>query len=1036
MPRRTETTDEIPTLDDSLPQLSQHASFARRLATDHPLCIGTNYLQVRLCMMMPQGESAPRVIGTTDPGTSTNRPAQALSPSQLVQANFCIEGRLWPGPVLCYGDVVALRLAAGGTATATPEHLYLQVSAAQPKPTLSETSLWELSCRPAPQDAVWNLWTLLPRLEQDGGDDVLPLLVGWSATQKPAQSTGVPVRVGDATLLRHVKTGGLLSLSSSDGGILQLMTDSFQSAGNLEATGGTALGRLQRHDLLLPTQQEAVWLQASSTPANIPSWHLVGQQRIFLQAEYLAKAERHLYENETHEGERERMLGTRGIAQQQLTTPVGQEQALIDQLLGSFVGLEASLISRRPSEDGMEAFAVEGWDPHLSKLAMDLLSLSNDYVTVRRFVAAQYPGYAYGMVRQAFGAALENCLHEYLELLSRVESQYRQGPFGMHQLQVMLRPAQDCLRVLCRTVEVTEGELGGSMLNALRRLRIDSYDGDNVGQEVVNRLLRESSVPYMMMLQQWLESGILDDPHGEFMVQKSDTVKEWEHCFVVLPHHVLEGFFSTYHAREAVLPTGRYWQAIESCRPRGPSSDRTSDGISALSYDANPAAVASYVQTQYRRASDELVKLLLVEYDLVGALRLIKRYFLLDQGDFFVNFMDSAEGDLNVARDKLSLGRLQHWLGLSVQLTEQTSDEEWAASISHSVNDGKLLANVLRCHLADYGLIDRLDRLHLETGGIDTTDPGTPQRRIYNKTEDAQQTGVDVFCIEFPSIPSPLSLILSPTVMDNYQLLFRSLFFAKHVERRLVSVWRDHLALKELPTLRGSMGRTFLLRQRMLHCLQHLIYYMMFEVIEPNWAELENAITGKSTESKEHTVDDILRLHGLFMERTMEACLITSRELLSSLMRLMRTCLLFADQMNLFMKSIGIHQDRQNLAMEKQKRVQQGLSDWKSKRRNNDKVLRETLRKDYLDRQRRVLEHTRRVQREVTVTTYTAMIDRHEEVFNQQLKEFMNLLSHSDDLYHTQKVNLCFSLDYNGFAQMPTKTGLNEGGGQSSGTLS
>ena len=225
------------------------------------------------------------------------------------------------------------------------------------------------------------------------------------------------------------------------------------------------------------------------------------------------------------------------------------------------------------------------------------------------------------------------------------------------------------------------------------------------------------------------------------------------------------------------------------------------------------------------------------------------------------------------------------------------------------------------------------------------------------------------------------------------------------------------MTLKELPSLRGSMGRTFLLRQRMLHCLQHLIYYMMFEVIEPNWTELETQITKTSTSSSQvQTVDDILLVHSRFLQRTMEACLITSRELLSSLMRLMRTCLLFADQMKLFMKSIGIHQDRDTLALEKQKSVQQSLHKFDISRRHNQKALHATLRKDYMDRQRRVLEHTRRVEREVTLSTYTAMIDRHEEVFNQQLREFMNLLSKSDDLYHTQKVNLCISLDYNGFA--------------------
>jgi gamma-tubulin complex component 2 len=518
------------------------------------------------------------------------------------------------------------------------------------------------------------------------------------------------------------------------------------------------------------------------------------------------------------------------------------------------------------------------------------------------------------------------------------------------------------------------------------------------------------------MLQQWLDDGILDDPNGEFMVHSVENSPSiaWEEHFVVRPEHVLQGgYFATQPTRDRILPTGRYWQALHHRNGRRHATKRDPLKSMTLTYRTHPSKVAAYVHEKYLEASRGLCHLLRVDYDLLGTLQLIKRYYLLDQGDFFVNFMDSAEADLVLPADQLSVGRLQHWLGLSVHLTEHGSDDNVTSPTTPQ--DGKPVAHELRCRLAPYGLMDRLDRLHRDTGGIDTSNPATPQRLIYGNSEDSHiMTGVDLFCIELPRIPSPLNLVLSPGHMNDYQLLFRSLFFAKHVERRLVSVWRDHLALKELPALRGSMGRTFLLRQRMLHCLQHLIYYMMFEVIEPNWSEFVQKINLPSAQ----TVDDILLLHTQFLQRTLEACLITNRDLLSKLMRLMRTCLLFADQMNLFMKSIGIHEDRHTLALEKQKRIQQSLHDYEASRRHHRKGLREALRKDYVDRQQRTKEHTRRVEREVTLSTYTIMINRHEEVFTQQLREFMNLLSKDDDLYHTQKVNLCLSLDYNGFANI------------------
>lgn len=37
-----------------------------------------------------------------------------------------------------------------------------------------------------------------------------------------------------------------------------------------------------------------------------------------------------------------------------------------------------------------------------------------------------------------------------------------------------------------------------------------------------------------------------------------------------------------------------------------------------------------------------------------------------------------------------------------------------------------------------------------------------------------------------------------------------------------------------------SYRKAFSLRQRMLDCIQHLAYYMMVEVIEPNWLTFIN----------------------------------------------------------------------------------------------------------------------------------------------------------------------------------------------------
>ena len=167
-------------------------------------------------------------------------------------------------------------------------------------------------------------------------------------------------------------------------------------------------------------------------------------------------------------------------------------------------------------------------------------------------------------------------------------------------------------------------------------------------------------------------------------------------------------------------------------------------------------------------------------------------------------------------------------------------------------------------------------------------------------------TGVEANTLQFDHIPFPTSLIISQRALSTYQLLFRHLFFAKHVERRLVGIWLDHQTMKQFQSLRRAMGPTYCLRQRMLHFMQNFIYYMMFEVIEPKWLEMENAIRNQQSTRNIQTVDDIVKVHNEFLDLAITECLLTNRELIRILTKLMSTCLLFSEQLKRFMEATKI----------------------------------------------------------------------------------------------------------------------------------
>ena len=77
----------------------------------------------------------------------------------------------------------------------------------------------------------------------------------------------------------------------------------------------------------------------------------------------------------------------------------------------------------------------------------------------------------------------------------------------------------------------------------------------------------------------------------------------------------------------------------------------------------------------------------------------------------------------------------------------------------------------------------------------------------------------------------------------------------------------------------------------MLNFVQNLQYYTMFEVLEPNWAHLERCLRSVTT------IDDVLSAHNDFLNKCLHGCMLSNREILEILSRLMTICTSFTSHM-------------------------------------------------------------------------------------------------------------------------------------------
>jgi gamma-tubulin complex component 2 len=774
------------------------------------------------------------------------------------------------------------------------------------------------------------------------------VLVGRAAVASKTPPTGKsippPVRSGDHVLIRNCYNGGILSIDSQ--GHLILLTDSYGSRNNFNKMqeDPTLMGRLQNHDRLYPSPRETFQLLLSSTPP-CPQW-ITGRsmdERVFLTGSYILQPRRNQRsaEFETNLFSGAHSQGSSALSYMERHTPSDanlsaqvKEKILIDEVIGSFLGLESRHIRLKGTKGhtssldnyDFQLFGADGvsFDVSLTHLVEQILPLSTSYVRVRNFISSHNPGYEYGRVMHAFCEGLDFLLQDYVNFVNQLERQHRKysrsDPLTMKNIYYQITPSLHSMSIMEHATKAVCEKKGGDLINSLWALDKRSYMGDTVAKKVLGILLDRASVPYMEMMSSWLQTGLLKDPYEEFMIRRPSDSKQktsklieldgdaWMALFEIDEIHVLKDVITNDWTKKKILTTGRYWNAVNACSVDQESYQEKSQGaykIPKLEFNSDSSAISAYIDNMYQNASRVLVRLMMHNFRLMDSLRIMRRYFLLDKGDFLVHFLDASEQELVKQAENVSIGRVQHCLSMAVQLTEgYREDVDSEADVpSLCLIDPKRL----RCRFSAQSLVAHLDSLY---GGIADMEPQTPSRQVYGMSSKGN-TGIEVFQIEFPRIPFPISLALSQHAMDNYKLLFRHLFFTKHVERRLIGVWRDHQVLKKLDSVRGLLGPTFLLRQRMLHFVQNLIYYMSFEVIESNWIEMISSID-LSTDpmapqsQRHHTVDDILNVHDEFLKKTLGACLLSNKGLIRSLTKLLNTCLLFTDQMRRFMDTTKI----------------------------------------------------------------------------------------------------------------------------------
>ncbi|KAF6161227.1 hypothetical protein GIB67_009114 [Kingdonia uniflora] len=491
-----------------------------------------------------------------------------------------------------------------------------------------------------------------------------------------------------------------------------------------------------------------------------------------------------------------------------------QELLVIDDMLSAMVGIEGRyiMIKRVRGKEGCFKFQVDAsMDLALQELAKRIFPLCENFLLINQFVESRLQ-FKNGLVNHAFAASLRALLLDYQAMVAQLEHQFILGRLSIQGFWFFCQPMMGSMQALSIVIqEASVKNYAGSAVLNLLQSQGKAMAGDHVVRSLLEKMTQCASSAYLGILERWVYEGVIDDPYGEFFIaenkslQKETLTQDYDAKYWQQRYSLKEEVPSfLVNAAGTILTTGKYLNVMRECghNVQVPVSD-----TSKLTNFGSNHHYLECIKVAYDFASGELLNLIKEKYDLLGKLRYIKRYFLLDQGDFLVHFMDIARDELAKRFDEISVEKLQSLLELALRTTAAAADP---------------FHEDLACCVERSSLLKRLSTLKdLETS------------RPFSNSSDLEDplsiSGMETFSLSY-KVRWPLSLIISRKALTKYQLIFRFLFHCKHVNRQLCGAWQVHQGVRVL-NLRGTaISRSSLLCRSMLKFINSLLHYLTFEV--------------------------------------------------------------------------------------------------------------------------------------------------------------------------------------------------------------
>lgn len=354
-----------------------------------------------------------------------------------------------------------------------------------------------------------------------------------------------------------------------------------------------------------------------------------------------------------------------------------------------------------------------------------------------------------------------------------------------------------------------------------------SSHGDPFVGAFAERLLEHVTRPFYDMLRLWIYDGELSDPYKEFFVIEPEfrpstdprriATSVWEDKYK-LDEEMVPSIITQEFAKKVFL-IGKSLNFIRyGCGDSAWVEAYSKQASEELRY-GDTAKLEASIDEAYKRTMARLIELMDTKFLLFEHLRALKRYLLLGQGDFIAVLMESLAPNL----DRPANSQYRHTL---------------TAQLEHAIRSSN-------AQFDSPEVIRRLDARMLELSH--------------------GEIGWDCFTLEY-KIDAPVDVVITPWASTQYLKVFNFLWRVKRVEFALGSTWRRCMtgARGVLGAVDDKMGadwkRARCVMAEMIHFICKLQNYILFEVIESSWDQLQAAISKPGC-----TLDDLIEAHTKYL---------------------------------------------------------------------------------------------------------------------------------------------------------------------------